>query len=75
MARDRVRINAHRIDPSSGELFRNCPGPLCSGKEHNIDEFGLRKFRRYFEDGSDLVTNQSWCRECRSLRRQEEQRN
>ncbi len=58
--RDTIRI---RSDESvDGEAYRKCPN--C-GQEKPIDEFGLRRMKGQGEDGSDLITNQSWCRDCR----------
>lgn len=57
-----VRIRADKI--INGIAHRKCPGPCKTLKP--LDEFGLRKMAGAGKDGTDLVTNQSWCRECRT---------
>jgi hypothetical protein len=61
MDRDEVKINADKI--IKGVAHRNCP--KC-GVLKPLDDFGLRRMAGYGKDGSDRVTNQSWCRPCRS---------
>ena len=58
---DRVRILASEV--INGEAHRKCP--KC-GETKPLDDFGLRRMTGRGVDGGDLVTNQSWCRECRS---------
>ena len=58
--RDEVRILADEV--KDGKALRTCPN--C-GKTKPLDEFGLRRIKNGGQDGQDLVTNQSWCRECR----------
>jgi len=55
-----VRIIADQI--LGGVVHRQCPG--C-GRLLPLDQFGLRRMKGQGEDGLDLVTNQSWCRDCR----------
>jgi hypothetical protein len=59
--RDELRINADTI--VDGKVHRTCPN--C-GESKPLDEFGLRKMAGSGKDGADLVTNQSWCRSCRT---------
>ena len=59
-ARPEVRINADAV--VNGVVHRTCPN--CN-EVKPLDEFGLRKMAGHGKDGSDLVTNQSWCRTCR----------
>lgn len=44
-----------------------CPGPLCNGKLHSLDEFGLR-YRRDIKPDEHVWQKQSHCRECRKIR-------
>lgn len=59
--RDEVRVLADEI--IDGVVHRCCP--KC-GELKPLDEFGMRRMAGYGrEEGTDLVTNQSWCRTCR----------
>lgn len=49
-----------------GEVHRQCPH--CK-RLRALSCFGLRTMKARTSDGVDLVTNQSWCRECRSIKR------
>jgi len=60
MKRDTVRIKVDDI--INGIAHRRCPN--C-GKLKPLDDFGIRKMAGYGSNGENLVTNQSWCRECR----------
>lgn len=57
-----VRIHADEI--INGIAFRRCPNPNC-GKLKPLKEFGLRRMAKSGENGLDLITNQSWCQDCR----------
>ena len=59
--RDTVRIKGDEI--INGLVHRRCPGPC--GRMLPLDHFGIRRMAGKGEDGADLVTNQSWCRDCR----------
>jgi hypothetical protein len=56
-----VRIHGDEI--IDGVVHRRCPGPC--GKLKPLSEFGIRRMAGQGENGQDLLTNQSWCRECR----------
>jgi hypothetical protein len=58
--RNELRINADKV--VDGRVHRTCPN--CQELKE-LDEFGLRQILGSGTDGSDLVTNQSWCRPCR----------
>lgn len=60
--RPTVKINAESI---GGKVVRTCP--KCKIQK-DIDEFGLRTMKHAGDNGEDLVTNQSWCRPCRTGR-------
>ena len=62
IGRATVRIKAHEVH--NGVVHRCCPGP-CGGLKP-LNDFGLRRMKGRGEDGADLITNQSWCRECRA---------
>ncbi len=49
-----------------GKVYRTCPHCEVSKP---LDDFGLRTFKNAGPGGEDVVTNQSWCRPCRSPRR------
>lgn len=61
MSRDTVRIKATLI--INGEVHRRCP--KCEVLKP-LDDFGLRRMKNAGVKGSDLVTNQSQCRDCRN---------
>lgn len=61
--RDTVRIRADKL--IDGIAHRTCP---CCGETKPLDAFGTRRMAGQGEDGADLVTNQSWCRDCRSTK-------
>lgn len=58
--RDTVRVRADKV--IDGVVYRKCPN--C-GELKPLDEFGLRRMKDQPEEGSNLITNQSWCRVCR----------
>jgi len=55
-----VKIKGESVD---GRVVRTCP--KCETQK-DINEFGLRTLRGAGGRGEDVVTNQSWCRPCRS---------
>ena len=57
---DEVRIRATKV--IKGVVHRECPH--CN-KLKPLDDFGLRRMAKRGSAGQDLITNQSWCRECR----------
>ena len=61
MPRDELRLKADQI--INDVPHRTCPH--CS-KVKPLDDFGLRRFKGSGSGGGDLVTNQSWCRDCRT---------
>lgn len=50
---------------SNGEVYRTCP--KC-GTSKPLNDFGLRTLKKAGPGGEDVITNQSWCRPCRSPR-------
>jgi len=58
--RDEVRIRVDEV--INGIAHRKCPN--C-GELKPLDEFGLRRMHGRGREGAELVTNQSWCRNCR----------
>jgi len=61
MEKPRIKILAdHIVD---GVVWRTCPH--C-GEMKPLDDFGLRRIRPTHLGEPPLVTNQSWCRPCRS---------
>jgi hypothetical protein len=48
-----------------GVAYRTCP--RCETQK-SMDDFGLRRFKAAGPSGEDVITNQSWCRSCRSYR-------
>jgi len=59
--RDEIRIRGDEI--IDGVVYRRCPE--C-GELKPLDEFGLRRMAGYGHNGGDRITNQSWCRDCRT---------
>ncbi|OHD26973.1 MAG: hypothetical protein A2Y38_08130 [Spirochaetes bacterium GWB1_59_5] len=59
--RDTVRIHADEI--IDGVAHKRCPGPC--GRLLPLDHFGIRRMAGQGPAGTDLLTDQSWCRECR----------
>jgi hypothetical protein len=55
-----VKLNGESV---GGKVVRTCPH--CATQK-DINEFGLRTFKGAGDRGEDVVTNQSWCRQCRS---------
>lgn len=59
--RDTVRIHVDEV--IDGLAHKRCPGP-CK-RMLPLDYFGIRRMAGRGADGSDLITDQSWCRDCR----------
>lgn len=62
MAVKKATVKIHADGLIDGIAYRRCP--KCKELKA-LDEFGLRTMVGQGENGLDLLTNQSWCQECR----------
>lgn len=62
----RDTINIHIDELRDGKPYKRCPN--C-GVLKEINEFGLRRKIGAGKNGTDVLADQSWCRPCRSSKR------
>jgi hypothetical protein len=62
MPREKDSVVIHGDEIIDGVVYRYCPH--C-GELKPLSGFGIRRMVGRGEEGNDLLTNQSWCQECR----------
>lgn len=62
----RDTINIHIDELREGKPYKKCP---CCGEVKEINEFGLRRKVGAGKNGTDVLADQSWCRVCRTRKR------